>query len=107
MSDRNHKEDDNSMELTRRIADCLGVGEIAMNEVDLDDIAVSDTVLQNLYRTVGNFTSGWPSADDMPLVSAYWIDDTKELVLCAASLGGLHLVRVPEKSWTLKPCPIH
>jgi len=103
----NHEKGNNNTELTRRIADSLGLGEVAMNEVDLDDIAVSDTILRTLYHAADSMTPGFAHPGDAPLVSAYWIDDTRELVLCAASLAGLHLVRVPAKSWTLKPCTIH
>jgi len=105
----NYDTTNNNTELMRRVADCLDLDGVAMNEVDLDDIAVSSNILQTLYRAVDNFYSGRPRRlNDTPLVSAYWIDDTRELVLCAASLGGLHLVRVPEKSWTLKePSVIH
>jgi len=101
-----HTRNSMNAELTRRIADSLGIGEISMNEVDFDDLFVSEGILNTLYLAASD-APGSDAPEGAPLISAYWIADTRDLVLCAASLAGLHLIRVPEKSWTLKPCTVH
>jgi hypothetical protein len=101
-----HDRNPGNTELTKRIAESLGIGEVSMNEVDFDDLFVSEGILKTLYRAARD-TSGPEAQDGVPLVSAYWIADSRDLVLCAASMVGLHLIRVPEKSWTLKPRTVH
>lgn len=96
-----------NLELVKRIAQSLGIGERSMNEVDFDDLSVSEGFLKTLFRAVSKMVQDAQDHFDDPLISAYWLDDSQELVLCTASQVGLHLIRVPEKSWTFKPHTMH
>lgn len=103
--------------LTRQIAQSLGIGEMAMTEVDFDDLSVSEKILKTLFRAAGSMgqcvadhsfsVQDGNDQEKSPPVSAYWIAETRELVLCTASVAGLHLIKVPEKSWTIKPQTTH
>ena len=96
-----------NLELVKRIAKSLGIGEMSMNEVDFDDLSVSESILKTLFRAVSTMVQDAQDHSEAPLINAYWIDDSRELVLCTASMAGIHLIRVPQKSWTLKPCTSH
>ena len=102
-------------ELARRIASSLGIGERNVNEVDFDDLFVSETVIKTMHQLATTLMAkdaremGEPedSTASGPRITAFWIDESLELVLCAAAGDGLHLVRVPGEHWTIKPRTVH
>ncbi len=90
-----------------RIASSLGIGELSLNELDFDDLFVSEVVHKTL-EDVAEAIRVKPAAKEVePGLSAYWVQDSKELVLCASLGTDLHLVRVPDDHWTLKPRTTH
>lgn len=90
-------------ELTVRIAATLGIGVTDVNEVDFDDLYVSEEVMKVVGQLASSILREGTDAQSGPRVSAYWIEHTLELVLCADSGKDIHLVRVPEAHWTVKP----
>ncbi|MFP5223383.1 MAG: hypothetical protein ACLGSA_13910 [Acidobacteriota bacterium] len=102
-------------ELTRRIASSLGIGERNINEVDFDDLFVSETVVKTMHDLASTLMKQDASRkNDLdrdttsgPSITAFWIEESLELVLCAAAGDGLHLVRVPGEHWTIKPRTVH
>jgi len=94
-------------ELARRIAKGLGIGEMALNEVDFDDLFVSETVVNTMHELAMSILKQASSPDEEPQITAFWVEASGELVLCANSRKGLHLVRVPEHHWTIKPRTYH
>lgn len=102
-------------DLTRRIASSLGIGERNINEVDFDDLFVSETVVKTMHDLASSLMEQDAqrngdldgSSASAPRITAFWIADSLELVLCAAAGDGLHLVRVSENHWTIKPRTVH
>lgn len=94
-------------ELARRVAKGLGIGEMSLNEVDFDDLFVSETVVNTMHELAMNILKQAASPEEEPKISAYWVEASGELVLCADSGKGLHLVRVPGEHWTIKPHVYH
>lgn len=105
MHAHHHAPDVTRPELARRVAHSLGLGERNLNEVDFDDLFVSEAVLKTLHGLAMDILS--ESDEDSPLISAYWVDDSRELVLCADSGKDLHLVRVPDRHWSVRPANTH
>lgn len=93
--------------LIRKIAGSLGIGEKKLHEVDFDDVSISDSVAETLQGLESHINEMLGDAPGKPGIRAYWVKDSKELVLCAQALDGLHLVRVPEEHWRLKPRTYH
>jgi len=92
---------------TRQIAETLGLEAPALNEVDFDDLFVTEHVLKVLHHVAKAIALQETLMDKTPKLSAYWVDESLELVLCAASGKEMHLVRVPQDHWTMRPCVIH
>ncbi|WP_243439871.1 hypothetical protein [Fundidesulfovibrio soli] len=105
MKDSPHAPHSARPELSIRIATSLGLAGGTLNEVDIDDLSVSDTVMETLEDISANIISKNPEAEAG--LKAYWIEKSDELVLCAASEGNLHLVRVPGSHWAVKPHTYH
>ena len=93
--------------LVSKIAGSLGIVEKNLNEVDFDDVSISESVAQTLQGLESHINALLGDVSTSPGISAYWVKDSKELVLCAQALDGLHLVRVPEDHWRLKPRTYH
>ncbi|GFK94316.1 hypothetical protein NNJEOMEG_02159 [Fundidesulfovibrio magnetotacticus] len=99
-----HAPDLTKPEQARRVARSLGLGEAALNEVDFDDLFVSEDVLKTLHGLAMDILR---ESRDAPIISAYWVDDSRELLLCADAGSDLHLVRVPGKHWSVRPAESH
>lgn len=93
--------------LARRIAHRLGIGELRLNEVDFDDIYVSEEVMRVMGQLSETLVHHAMGTGEENRVMAYWVEDSMELVLCANTGIDLHLVRVPENHWALKPTTVH
>ena len=93
--------------LVGKIAGSLGIGETTLNEVDFDDFFVSETVAETLQELASHLMKSTGEPLKGQKIKAYWVDDSKELVLCAQATDGLHLVRVPEEHWKMKPRRYH
>ncbi len=94
------------IELASRLAQTLGIGEKALNEVDYDDLYVSETVIKTLHQLAMSIMTRIAREEGLQL-NAYWVKDSMELVLCADSGNDLHVVRVPEDHWAFKPRTYH
>jgi len=105
MHAHHHAPDVTKPELARRVATSLGLGERTLNEVDFDDLFVSESVLKTLHGLAMDILR--TADEDQPLISAYWVDDSRELVLCADAGKDLHLVRVPRMHWSVRPVNAH
>ncbi len=91
----------------RKIAETLGLQDLTLNEVDFDDVFVTEDVLKVLHHVAKTIASKETTPDYAPKMSAYWVEDSMELVLCAASSKDMHLVRVPHDHWAMRPCTVH
>jgi len=105
MKDISHAPRSARPELATRIATSLGLAGKALNEVDIDDLSVSESVMQTLEDISAGIIRKDPEAEAG--LKAFWIEKSDELVLCAASEGNLHLVRVPGTHWAVKPHTYH
>ena len=94
-------------EVARKIAETLGLEDLTLNEVDFDDVFVTEDVLKVLHHVAKALARKETVVDFAPKISAYWVEHSMELVLCAASSKEMHLVRVPQNHWTLRPCTVH
>lgn len=96
-----------NQDAARQIAQTLGLEAPALNEVDYDDIFVTEHVLKVLHNVAKALALQETVLDKTPKINAYWVEDSLELVLCAASGKEMHLVRVPQTHWAMRPCMIH
>lgn len=94
-------------DLPGRIARSLGIGETTLNEVDFDDLFMSENVVKALRHMTFAVLGHLPEGTAGEHLSAYWVDGSMDLVLCADSGEELHLVRVPGEQWTVKPHTCH
>lgn len=100
-SPRQHPDD------ARKIAETLGLEDLTMNEVDFDDVFVTEDVIKVLQHVAKAIARKETVVDYAPKITAYWVENSMELVLCAASSKEMHLVRVPQNHWTLRPYTLH
>lgn len=94
-------------DLAGRIAKSLGIGEKNLNEMDFDDLYMSENVVKALNHMAFTALGHLPEGEADSRLSAYWVAGSQELVICADSGEELHLVRVPGEQWTLKPHTSH
>jgi len=97
-------------DISRRIAKSIGLGRATLNEVDFDDLFVSEATLKALHHMAHKLIRRIAVLDDAPRIKAYWVEETLELVLCAlAGKEGkdLHVVLVPEAHWSLRARTYH
>jgi hypothetical protein len=102
-----HAPDEPNPELTSRVAHSLGIGEMTLNEIDYDDLYVSDTVIKTLHHLAMTILHQVSVPEEGLTIRAYWVEASMELVLCADSGKDLHLVRVPGEHWTFKQRTYH
>lgn len=94
-------------ELTGRIARSLGIGEMTLNEMDFDDIFVSENVVKTLSQLAVTVLGLAEDKRAGARIRAFWRQDSPELLLCAEVEEKLHLLRVPESQWAVKPRTVH
>lgn len=94
-------------DLSARIAANLGLGTSRLNVVDFDDLYVSEEVLRMLQRMADDIVASAATPSDGPRFSAYWVEHSTELVLCASLDAMLHIARVARGHWSLRPGTCH
>ncbi len=94
-------------ELAGRIARSLGIGEMNLNEVDFDDLFVAENIVKKLSQLAMSVLGQTLDQEQGAFISAFWVENSMELVLCADTGQEIHLMRVPEAHWTIKPRTHH
>ncbi|MFZ5427169.1 MAG: hypothetical protein ACOZEN_09345 [Thermodesulfobacteriota bacterium] len=90
-------------ELAGRIARSLGIGEMSLNELDFDDLYVAEKIVKQLSQLAMTVLDQALDREKGAFISAFWVENSMELVLCADTGREIHLMRVPEAHWTVKP----
>lgn len=94
-------------EVAARIADGLGLDIRALNEMDFDDITVSETVIEVLRQLAQSLSDSDPQDTDRPRLSAFWVERSHDLVVAAALRRELGVLVVPSSQWSVATAGCH
>ncbi len=103
------------------IAHTLKLGRVTMNEIDLDDLMLKQSVMRSIDhlskdilkgylppRLPGSWNDPETEAVDMATLMeefkerAFWVAETGVLIICASVGDDYHLIQVPKGSWIVR-----
>jgi len=93
-----------------RIKSSLHLEDVALNELDFEDLYVSEAVLETLRGMAGDVyqsaTFGAANLEDVSL-KAFWVEKSGMLILSVRSGGVLRLLQAPEGQWKVREGGYH
>lgn len=93
-----------------RIKSSLHLEDVALNELDFEDLYVSEAVLETLRGMAGDvYQTVAAEAAKLEEVSlkAFWVEKSGMLILCVRSGGVLRLLQAPEGHWKVREGGYH
>jgi hypothetical protein len=102
--------------LKSRAADALGLEEVTLHALDMEDVLLSVEAMQSIGRIAGRMLTRYvPHPSMIPgrvggimaglSEEVYWCDATGQLVLCVDLHGDFHAIQVPLGHWTMRSHP--
>jgi len=93
-----------------RIKASLQLDGAAINELDFEDLYVSESVLETLRGLAGEALQQAaltrPGETGLTL-RAFWVEKNRTLILCVKTPSGLRLLQAPEGHWRVKESVTH
>lgn len=103
--------------LEQAIAAKLSLNSAQVHEIDFEDLMLKQSVMKTIGSMAGELLRRFmgESADVSALTAvapmvkerAYWIEETKELVLAVIVGDETHLIQVPKDAWTVTERSCH
>ncbi len=93
-----------------RIKASLHLDGAAVNELDFEDLYVSESVLESLRGLAGEALQDAARArksGSETTLRAFWVEKSRSLILCLKTPGGMRLLQAPEGHWRVKESVTH
>ncbi len=93
-----------------RIRTSLHLEDVALNELDFEDLYVSEAVLETLKGMAGDVyqsVAGDAATLEDVSLNAFWVEKSGMLILCVRSGGVLRLLQAPEGHWKVREGGYH
>lgn len=99
------------------IAQTLKLGRVTMNEIDLDDLMLKQSVMRSIDLMSKDILKGylpagaagsWSDPAEMAAIleefreRAFWVAETGLLIICASVGDDYHLIQVPKGFWIVR-----